>query len=95
MAGLVSIAALARVLSRRSRKTQPVPPAAEDDPAEALRQKLTETRAAEPDAAPPPEPATTTPTETHAEPSETPDERRARIHAKAQEAIEAMQDPPT
>jgi hypothetical protein len=88
MAGLVSIAALARVLSRRSRKTQPVPPAAEDDPAEALRQKLTETRAAEPDAAPPPEPATTTPTET-------PAERRARIHAKAQEAIEAMQDPPT
>jgi hypothetical protein len=90
MAGLVSIAALARVLSRRSRKTQPVTPAAEDDPAEALRQKLTETRAAEP-----PEPATTTPTETHAEPSETLDERRARIHAKAQEAIEAMQDPPT
>ena len=83
-AGLVGIAALARVLARRQRAQARTTPALEPDPADALRQKLSETRAT-PDA--PAEPPT-------AEPAETIEERRARVHAKAQEAIEAMQESP-
>ena len=82
-AGLVSIAALARVVARRRRHVAP-PPAevgAAQDPAEELRRKLSETRQ---DTAPS-DPADTAPTETL-------DERRSRVHAKAQQAIEAMQD---
>ena len=82
-AGLVSIAALARVVARRRRRAAP-PPAAlgeAQDPAEELRRKLSETRQ---DTAPS-DPVVTAPTETL-------DERRSRVHAKAQEAIEAMQD---
>ena len=88
IAGLVGIAALARWLSIRSARSRPPPPtlAPEGDPAESLRQKLSESRA-EPAAAPPPEPPP-------AEPTETLDERRARIHVKAQEAIDAMQEEP-
>ena len=85
-AGLVSIAALARVLARRRRRethaaeTQAVA----QDPAEELRRKLSETReaaGANDEAGAP-------------EPTETLDERRSRVHAKAQEAIESMQDEP-
>jgi hypothetical protein len=58
------------------------------DPAEELRRKLSDARA--PDATSPagqePSPA--------AEPAETLAERRARVHAKAQDAIDAMQEPP-
>src|SRR5262245_9004046 len=96
MAGLVSIAALARVLSRRSRK-QPspaVPRPPEEDPAEAWRQRLSETRVPAPEASSPLEPTATSSTEASSEPKETLDERRARIHAKAQEAIDAMQEEP-
>ncbi len=83
MAGLVSIAALARVLARRRRhEAAPVEPAVVGDPADELRQKLSETREAPAEAPAPPEP------------DETLDERRSRVHAKAQEAIEAMQDAP-
>ena len=77
MAGLVGIAALARVLARR-RPRHGAPsasseaPAPASDPAEELRRKLSATRAT---------------------PDETLEERRSRVHAKAQEAIEAMQDP--
>lgn len=86
MAGLVSIAALARVLARRRRREAygPEPEAAAQDPADELRRKLSETREA-PGAA---EPADST------EPAETLEERRSRVHSKAQEAIEAMQDAP-
>ena len=96
MAGLVGIAALARVLAaRRAATTAPAPrpaPAQPDgDPAEALRRKLSQTRG-------------TTATDARpstagaaSEPTETLDVRRARVHAKAQEAMEAMealQEPP-
>jgi hypothetical protein len=84
-AGLVGIAALARVLARRQRAhARATTPALEPDPADALRQKLSETRAT-PDA--PAEPRAM-------EPPETIEERRARVHAKAKEAIEAMQETP-
>jgi hypothetical protein len=93
-AGLVGIAALARLLARRQVRREAalpsqVPSATGEDPAEALRQKLSDTRAvgmAEPvatDERPAAEQAT-----------ESIEERRARVHAKAQEAIEAMQEPP-
>ena len=86
MAGLVSIAALARVLARRRRReTQAAEQqAVAQDPAEELRRKLSETR----EAAVPTEPAGPS------EPTETLEDRRSRVHAKAQEAIEAMQDAP-
>jgi len=82
-AGLVSIAALARVVARRRRHAAPPPAGADEaqDPAEELRRKLSETRQ---DTAPS-DPVVTAPTETL-------DERRSRVHAKAQQAIEAMQD---
>ena len=86
-AGVVGIAALVRTLARRRVHHAPtarVPPV--DDHADALRRKLDETRAAE--SAPPsvaePEPEA---------PQESLEERRARVHAKAQEAIDAMQEP--
>ena len=89
-AGIVGIAALARLLGHRRPRHAPAPPAAAqppvDDHAEALRRKLDETRAAEerePTAAPEP-----------AAPKESLEERRARVHAKAQEAIEAMHEEP-
>ncbi len=82
-AGLVSIAALARVVARRRRRAAP-PPAAlgeAQDPAVELRRKLSKTRQ---DTAP------SDPVD--AGPTETLDERRSRVHAKAQQAIDAMQD---
>jgi hypothetical protein len=93
-AGLVGIAALARVLARRQARREaaaprpPLPSSTQADPAEALRHKLSETRATDDTATAGQEPISS------AEPTETLDERRARVHAKAQEAIEAMQEPP-
>jgi hypothetical protein len=85
-AGLVGIAALARVLARRQRAhARQARPALEPDPAAALRQKLSDTRAAPVPEAEPPAP----------EPSETIEERRSRVHAKAQDAIAAMQEDPS
>ena len=91
-AGLVGIAALARALARRQARREadlrrsPTTPAG--DPAEELRRKLSAARSAG---------STATGDEAasagRAEPTETIDERRARVHAKAQEAIEAMQGP--
>lgn len=92
MAGLAGIAALARLLSaRHTRHEAPSPMAGPPDPADALRQKLSASRT-EP-AAPPALPAEAP---ADALSDETLDERRARIHAKAQEAIESMQglEPP-
>lgn len=87
-AGVIGIAALARALARRQARHERAtvaPPV--DDRAEALRRKLDESRAAEP--APP----ALDVTEPEA-PKESLDERRARVHAKAQEAIDAMQEEP-
>jgi hypothetical protein len=97
-AGLVGIAALARILARRQARTA-TGPAPALDPAEELRRKLDESRgqAASGDAGAKTAGPTATP-DAPAEPTETLDERRARVHAKAQEALEAMealQEPPT
>jgi hypothetical protein len=96
-AGVVGIAALARLLAR-ARRPEPEPAATVDERAEALRRKLSETRS--PDeagaraedtvalaAGTAPGPPTPPP-----RPTETVEERRARVHAKAQEAIDAMQE---
>ena len=93
-AGLVGIAALGRWLARRGQQEQqptpsfvtapPAPAAPESittDPAEELRRRLAEAREADPV----PEPAA-------AAADETLEERRARVHAKAREAIDAMGD---
>jgi hypothetical protein len=97
-AGLVGIAALGRWLARRGpQEQQPTPsfvtappaPAAgavapesiTTDPAEELRRRLAEAREADPVPAP-----------AAAAADETLDERRARVHAKAREAIDAMGD---
>lgn len=89
MAGLAGVAALARLLSaRRARVEARERTRGEADPADALREKLAESRA---------EPAGTAPQAADDETAafdETFDERRARIHAKAREAIESMQEPP-
>jgi hypothetical protein len=93
MAGLAGIAALARLLSARQTRHEPRSPVGgPPDPADALRQKLSATRA-EPTAS---AAAADAAVPVDASPAETFDERRARIHAKAQEAIESMQglEPP-
>jgi len=86
-AGLVGIAALARLLAaRRDRAEAPaLPPSTSpaEDPAEELRRKLAESRDADAPAAGPTEPS---------ERNESLEERRARVHAKAQEALSAMDD---
>lgn len=95
LAGIVGIAALGRWLARRKEPHPPVeqPDAARDvadeavvdpatDPAEELRRKLEATRQHDAAAEPEPEP----------EQVETLEERRARVHAKAREAMNAMND---
>ena len=90
MAGLVGLAALARVLVRRERSTAAATPAQPaPDPAEELRRKLSDSRT-EPVAIEEPMVAT----EPGAEPRESLEERRARVHAKAEAAITEMQEPP-
>ncbi len=83
MAGLVGIAALGRLLSRRSAPATVTEPAPAVDPAEELRQRLAAQRTGD-DASPAeaPEPI-----------GETLEERRARIHEQAQQAIDAMREP--
>lgn len=76
LAGLAGIAALLRRRSRRREATRLITFA--PDPAVELRQKLEETRTADP--VPP----------TVAEPAVTLDERRSRVHERAQEAIDLM-----
>ncbi len=75
--GVASALAIWRVWSRRHRQPDVAP---EPDPAEELRRKLAETRDDEPLMVDEPE----TP--------ETLDTRRARVHAKAQEAMDAMRE---
>jgi hypothetical protein len=87
IAGLIGLAALGRWFGKRKHpvaspddpiETAPVETAAAD-PAEELRRKLADARVAEPEVASAPE-----------APEETLDERRARVHAKAREAIDSM-----
>jgi hypothetical protein len=85
-AGVVGIAALARILAGRRARHGRVAAPSVDDHAEALRLKLDEARASEA--------VSTTVDEPEPEaPRESIEERRARVHAKAQEAIHAMQEP--
>lgn len=90
MAGLAGIAALARLLAGRKAASGPPalpPPAPETDPAVELRQKLAASR----DDGPADETLAGGATESL-------EERRARVHAKAQEAMDAMealQEPPS
>jgi hypothetical protein len=80
--GLLSALALWRAWSRR-RRAHDIGPEPEADPAEELRRKLAETRPEEP-------------VEAGEEEAEAPaaslDERRAQVHAKAQETIASMQE---
>ena len=88
LAGAVGLAALARHLSRR--RSAPAGPVVAD-PADELRQKLATQRDAEPEAAPEApmveEPEEDTPPVDLAE-------RRAEVHARAQEAIDSMRETP-
>lgn len=80
LTGLVGIAALGRILARRTRSLEPAHPSAHDDPAEELRARLAAQRAGGPGS------------NGESKPPETLEERRARIHARAQEAIDAMRE---
>jgi hypothetical protein len=99
-AGVVGIAALGRVLARNRRRHARAPATAPvEDRAEALRRKLSETRAAEagggaaPVSVPTAETADAAPEPMASDvPTETIEERRARVHAKAQEVIDAMHE---
>ena len=88
--GAVGVAAGARLLRRRGRGTRTVPGV---DPAEELRRRLDESRGiaeerAEFD-------ADETPVDAAEDvPSRSLDERRRRVHERAQEAIESMRLPP-
>jgi hypothetical protein len=84
--GALGLAALARLLRKRRRAAAPaavVPPAA--DPAEELRAALDETRAGD-------DPAGEEADE--GEPASL-EERRRKVHERAQEALDAMRDPPS
>ena len=90
-AGVVGVAALARMLARRRPAPKPVAAPPADDRAEALRRKLDETRASDTGNAPT---SAAAPAESQDEaPRESLEDRRARVHAKAQEAIDAMKEP--
>lgn len=80
LAGIAGVAALARLLSRRHGRPAPTAPA--PDPAEELRRRLAAARETEPAGEGAPE----------AEADLSLDERRARVHEKAQEAIDAMRE---
>lgn len=83
MAGLVVIAALGRLLSRRCAPATVTEPAPAADPAEELRQRLAAQRLDGDDSpAEAPEPS-----------GEMLEERRARVHEQAQRAIDAMREP--
>lgn len=94
LAGMVGIAALARLLAGRKRRAEPDAEApAGADPADELRRKLDEVRSGSTgqaaDAASPAE--SEAPTERDAA-TPTLEERRAAIHARAQEAIDSMRE---
>jgi hypothetical protein len=81
LTGLVGVAALARLLQGYRRRAGAHAPAL--DPADELRETLARSRAGEPGAVGPgeqPEPTS-------------PEERRAQVHAHAQQAIDRMREP--
>jgi hypothetical protein len=104
IAGLVGIAALGRWFASRRQRDESAGPPVEavpvdatpvdgalagtapaetaPDPAEELRRKLADARVTEPESAPM--------TEQPVQPEETLEGRRARVHAKAREAIDSM-----
>lgn len=88
MAGLAGIAALAKLVRARSQSAPALSPPerADDDPADALRRKLADARSVTPD---PPGDSTTVAAAPD-EPALSLEERRAEIHARAQDAIDAM-----
>ena len=97
IAGLVGIAALARHARPPAPGCDPTAgsrDAAGRRPAEALRRKLDEARAPERASAPTRAAAPADRGVEDEAPRETLEERRARVHAKAQGAIDAMQEPP-
>jgi hypothetical protein len=87
IAGLVGLATLGRWLAKRRHPVEsvvePVEATAGDDPAAELRRRLADARDGEPE---------TPPASASPEVDETLDERRARVHAKAREAIDSMSD---
>ncbi len=89
LAGAVGLAALARHFSRR--RATPLGPVGED-PAEELRQRLATQRQDEPDAAP--DGPMVEELDEEAPPVDLA-ERRAEVHARAQEAIESMRETPS
>lgn len=81
LAGALGIAALWRLLRRRrGRSAAPVEAPSADDPAEALRTKLAETREEEPEPEPSPEPASL-------------EERRRAVHDAGRATIDEMRSP--
>ena len=92
MAGLAGIAALAKLVHARPRTVPPLATAepALDDPAEELRRKLAEARAASPDRAGEAGSAAAPDV-----PERSLEERRADVHARAQDAIDAMRNDAT
>jgi hypothetical protein len=90
-AGIVGIAALARLLRRRA-ATLPVEPAPATDPANELRRVLDESRPPETEPRPVAEPEPSEEASLEPEPSEEPslEERRADVHARAESAIARM-----
>jgi hypothetical protein len=80
LAGALGLAALLRALKRRRHEPAGVSPAPEPDPAEELRATIAETRVEEP--------------AEEASPPASLEERRRAVHERAQEAIDAMREPP-
>jgi hypothetical protein len=80
LSGLVGVAALSRILWRRRRARER---RHADDPAAELRDTLARTRT---DSEP------TTPPQSEPDPA-SPEERRARVHERAQQTIERMRGP--
>jgi len=80
LAGALGLAALLRALKHRRQAPADASPAPDPDPADELRAAIAETRDEEaPGAAPPPASL---------------EERRRAVHERAQEAIDAMREPP-
>lgn len=74
----LGVVAVVRHLRRRRAKAEPVPYTAAADPADELRRKLADSRAADEPAAPSSAPASTV------------EERRAEVHAEGQAAVDEM-----
>lgn len=96
MAGLAGVAALAKLVRARPRTVPALPPGEElesGDPAAELRRKLADARSAAPETTDESPVAVASPDErSPEEPERSLDERRAEIHARAQDAIEAMRN---